>query len=222
MNGSHPPPRKRGCLFYGCLALVFLGLLSVALTYFGYRYIVSLTARLVNEYTDTTPALFEKVEMPAADLTELRQRVAAFGEALESQKEGRELVLSAADINALLANEPAYREFKDRFFVAIDGDRIKGRLSLPLQDVWRLRLKGRYLNGEAGLKVSLENGVLVVTLEQVSVKGKPLPGPLLAELKKQNLAQDILRNPKQAELFRKFDSIQIKDGMVILRNRGRE
>ena len=148
--------------------------------------------------------------------------MAAFGEALESQKTARQLVLSANDINALLANEPAYREFKGKFLVMSDDDRIKGKLSLPLQNIWRLKLKGRYLNGEAGFKISLENGVLIVTLDRVDVKGKPLPGPFLAELKKKNLAQDFLRDPKQAERIQKFDSIQIKDGTVILKNKIKE
>lgn len=222
MANDSQPPKKRGCLFYGCLTLIFVGLLGVVLTYLGYRYAMNTVSKLVNEYTDTTPALIEKVEISQPQLAELRQRVATFGEALDSQKTVRELALSADDINALLAHDPAYKEFQGKFFVVIDGDRVKGKLSLPLEDLGPLKLKGRYLNGEAGFKVSLVNGVLLVTLETVEVKGKALPGPIFAELKKQNLAQDILQNPKNAEMVQKFDSIQVKDGMVILKNKVKE
>ncbi len=36
-------------------------------------------------------------------------------------------------------------------------------------------VKGRYLNGEADLKASLRDGVLIVTLDSIEVNGKSHP-----------------------------------------------
>jgi len=85
---------------------------------------------------------------------------------------------------------------------------------LPLAGFFNL--KGRYLNGEAILKASLSEGVLIVTIDSLEVNGKPLPDQFLNGLRSQNLAKDAYKNPEQAELFRRFESIQIKDDTIIL------
>jgi hypothetical protein len=163
--------------------------------------------------------VLEKADLPAAELKSLQDRVAAFGEALESQKSSQELVLSATDINALIAQDPNFKEAKDKLFVIIDDDRIKGKVSWPLQDIGPLKLQGRYLNGEATFKVSLQDGVLGVFLDGMVVKGKPLPPALLSHFKVTNLAEGAQRDPQAAAKLQKFDSIKIENGKVILKNK---
>ncbi len=65
----------------------------------------------------------------------------------------------------------------------------------------------------------LANGALDVRLDDVTVKGKPLPGMLLSEFKKQNFAQNFQNDPKTAADIAKFESVQITNGTVTLRNR---
>jgi len=67
-----------------------------------------------------------------------------------------------------------------------------------------LKLNGRFLNGVASFKVSLDDGRLQVKLEEVAVKGRPLPGPVLAEIKKQNLADNFKQDPETAGRIEKF------------------
>jgi len=102
------------------------------------------------------------------------------------------------------------------------GNRIRAKVSVPLDNFGPLKLKGRYLNGVGTFKASLENGVLVVTLDDLEAKGKPVPAPMLAQFKKQNLAQDIQGKPNAAATIAKFESIRIKDGAVILKNKVKE
>lgn len=124
-------------------------------------------------------------------------------------------MLTADDLNALIAQE---KEIQGKLFVRID-DRIKGELSLPLENIGPLKLKGRYLNGAVTFKVALADGTLDVRLDDVTVKGKPLPGMLLSEFKKQNFAREFQNDPKTAADIAKFESIQITNGTVILRNK---
>jgi hypothetical protein len=48
---------------------------------------------------------------------------------------------------------------------------------------------GALLNGEA-TSVSLENGALIVTAEEIKVKGKLLPESFMKRLQRENLAKD--------------------------------
>ena len=215
MSNESNPPKQRGCFFYGCLSLAVLGLLAIVLGVVGYFVVKSTVARWTNDYTETTPALVEKVAYPRAKMDALRAQLAAFKDALDKGTNQIELVLTADDLNALIGQE---KEIQGKLFVRID-DRIKGELSLPLDDMGPLKLKGRYLNGTVTFKVALANGALDVRLDDVTVKGKPLPGMLLSEFKKQNFAQNFQNDPKTAANIAKFESVQITNGTVTLLNR---
>ena len=149
MSDPAQPPKKRGCFFYGCLTLVILVLAGALVTYLGVRYVANKVTQLVNNYTDTAPIQLDTVTLPPAQMSVLRDRVAVFGQALQNQSTPQELILTAEEINALIGSDPSYKAFKGLFLVQIPGDQIKGKLSLPLQDIGPLKLKGRYLNGEA-------------------------------------------------------------------------
>jgi len=215
VNSEQTPPKKRGCFFYGCVSFIVLSLLVVLLGYLGVRYVI----RVTHEYTDNKPVLVESMEVSPAQLQALRTRIAEFKAVLDDQKTSQELALSAEDINALIASEPDLKDLKNKLFVIIDGDHIKGKVSIPLDNFGPLRLKGRYLNGVATFKASLENGALMVALDDLEVKGKPLPARILAQFKNQNLAQNAQRDPATAQAIQKFESIRVKDGSIILKNK---
>jgi hypothetical protein len=216
MSNESNPPKQRGCLFYGCLSLSILGLLAIVLGVVAYFWVKSTTARWIRDYTDTAPAPIEKVQYSPAQMDALNARVAAFKDALEKGKGTTELVLTAEDLNALIAKQ---KDLADRLFIRMDEDNIKGDISFPLPDIGPFKLKGRYLNGTAAFKVALENGSLDVRLQDVLVKGKPLPGVFFNELKKQNLAKDAQQDPQTAGDIQKFESIRITNSSVILRNK---
>ncbi len=214
---SAAPPKKRGCWFYGCLTLAIVGVLGGVAGFFTVRWAMSLPARLVDEFTDSSPMQIETVTLPAEEMKSLEDRVAAFLSAMDSKKESLELVLTARELNAMIAEN---KDTRGKLFVMVDGDRIQGRVSVPLKDdLGPFKVKGRYLNGTAAFKVALAGGFLNVALDQMEVKGKPLPAPVMKELRKKNLAEDAQRDPKNAEQIERFESVQIRDGTVILRNK---
>src|SRR5262249_25496794 len=106
--------------------------------------------------------------------------------------------------------------------------KLKGQVSIPLDALAKVpllgMLKGRYLNGEADLKASLEDGVLIVNLDSFEVNGQSPPEPMMTELRQRNLAEELLNNPNEpaaAELFRKIESLEINDGKIILKVRAK-
>lgn len=221
MEQLDTPRKKRGCWFYGCFTLAVIAVIGGILTYFAIRYGMKQVNLLKEQYTDTKPETIETVTLPPDQMTNLLVRVSGFKDALEKQNAPVELVLTADEINALIANDPDFKALAGSLYIMLEGDQIKGKVSYPLPDFGPLKLKGRYLNGLANLKVSLENGELLVKLQDVEVKGKPLPETFMQELRKENLAKDATNDPETSKAIEKFDSIRVEDGKLILKNRAK-
>lgn len=210
------PPKKRGCFFYGCLTLLILVALAALVVFLSYRYVVG----TVDSFTDTKPTPIETTEATPAELDAIRQRAERFGKALERQENAEEFVITAHEINALISNSPEYHEAKGKLFVLIEGGRIKGKVSIPLtEDIGPIKTKGRYLNGVATFRVALTNGTPLLNIDNLEVKGKPLPSVILNELKKKNMAEDISKDPQAANNLAKIDTFTVKDDQIIIRNK---
>ncbi len=211
-------PRQRGCFFYGCiiasiLALLFVILMAV-IAFFGYRML----SKAIDEYTSATPRELPKVQMPDEQLKTLKERVEAFRKAAEAGTPNEPLVLTSDDLNALIADKP---ELKGLIYVKIENDEVKGQVSIPLDKLNFGMVRGRYLNGEADFKASLSDGVLIVTIESVEVNGQKLPDDFIKELRKQNVAKDFYKDEKASETIRKLESLEVKDGKIILKLRAK-
>jgi len=223
-NISSPPPparKKRGCFFYGCLTLVILAILLGVAGFFAVRYVLNKVTVLIEQYTDPAPAALPQVEFSPGDYEELQARLAEFQETLDGRKEGLPLTLTATELNALIANHASMKEFKDRLHVTIEGDQVKGQVSLPLDRIASMpglsRLKGRYLNGSAVLRASLENGLLDVHMMSLEVKGMKPPEEVMAQLRSENLAKDVQNRPDVSANLRKLESLEVQDGRVTLK-----
>ena len=165
-----------------------LMMILVALVgFFVFRFLNDTAER----YTATAPRDLPKVAMPADELKALEDRVEAFRKAVEMGTPIEPLVLTSDDINALIEDSP---ELKGKIFVKIEGKKLKGQVSIPLDALANVpflgMFKGRYLNGEADLKASLQDGVLIVTLDSIEVNGQSPPEQMMTTLRQQNLAKD--------------------------------
>jgi hypothetical protein len=219
---SQPPPRQHGCFFYGCIIATILTVMMLvligAVSYLLYRTFT----QYVEQYTDTAPRELPKVDIPAEKREALKKHVDEFRKAVDEGKAVEPLVLTGDDLNALIEEEP---QLKGKVFLRIEGNELKGQVSIPLDAFAQVPglgiLKGRYLNGEADLKASFSEGVLIVTLDGIEVNGQRPPEEIMAKIRQQNLAKDAYNNPKNAEMLRKVESMEIKDGKVIIRVRAR-
>jgi len=224
-----PPPqpaKRRGCFFYGCITALVMMVLAGIAGFFLVRYGLNKFIAFAEQYTETTQMTLPKAQMSATDYERLAKRVSAFTDALNSQKAVPPLELTGEEINALIANNPAWNQLKGNVHASIEGDQLKGQVSIPIGDLAQVpglsRLKGRYLNGSATLRVSLASGVLVVTLQSLEAKGQSPPPQVMAQLRAVNFAEDAARDPKNAELLGKLESIQIKDGTIAIKAKAKE
>src|SRR5262245_57352896 len=107
-NESAPPRKQRGCLFYGCLSLAVIAFVIVMCVGVGLYFAKRAFDTLVADFTESSPAKIEEAAYPPPQLQELRSRMAVFQQGLEDNATGpaRELVLTADDLNALIAANP--------------------------------------------------------------------------------------------------------------------
>lgn len=208
-----PPPdnRGKGCLLAclivsGLLALGTIVLVVVAI--FAVRSFINST---IDQYTDPTPLNIPVVTLPEEEMKALKERVQEFEDFLrEPGDEGRTLTLTADELNALLAEDA---DLRGKVRVDIEDDRIKGTVSVPLSSLGRL-VRGRFLNGEATIRVTWEDDLLDVRLEELLVRGQRIPEEFMAELKAKNLAED--QDPEQARRLQGLERIEVKEGKITL------
>lgn len=215
-----PEPRSgHGCFFYGCITLivvVVLGLVGIGVVfYMGYRYVMN----QILPYTSTAPVALPQVNAPPEKAEEIKSRWKTFTEDLKAGKPTEPLVLSAEDINALIQQDP---NFQGHVYVTIEDGKLKGQLSVPLDKLHIPGLSGRYLNGTGEFKVSMKNGVLIITLDSLSANGKSPPPQVMEGLRQTNWAEDLYKKPENAEAVRNLESVEIKDGKLILKARPKE
>jgi len=217
-NETTTQPKKRGCFFYGCITSLILVLVLAVAGFVALRGLKGKVESVVAEYTDPAPVQIEKADASPAKVKAIQTRIDAFRNGLASGQP-QELALSADELNTLLAGQPDLKELADKVYVNIEGDQLKAHLSWPLPDIGPFKLKGRYLNGTANLKISVSNGNADVRIEDFQSKGKPLPPQFLQELRKHNIGDDLQRDQQTSAAIRQIDSAEVKDGKVIIRSK---
>lgn len=200
----------KGCL-WGCL--IAAGLFAAVCICGAVGTYFFVTGK-VKQFTSTTPAELPTVEYTEEELTVLKERLKDFRDkADEGEVPDEDLVLTADDINALISSN---EDFKGKVFVEIENDQVSGKVSFPL-DAVPLIGKGRYFNGSATFDVSMDGGVLIVTMVEAEVKGEPVPDEIMEAMQNENLAKNLYSDPDQATFMRQFDDIRVEDDKLYLR-----
>jgi len=205
-----PAKRRRGCLFYGCLTSSVLALFLLIGLLLGLRELRS----MVNQFTDSRPVTFPTVTYTPEQRQELDHRLEAFSTAIKAKQAAEPLVLTADDLNVLVATAKGAEALRGRFHFAIEGDRLEAEASLPMGELGFPLLKGRHLNATASVTASVQDGRLLITPQTLKAKGKAIPGLYADRLRQQNLAESLAGNPDAATFFNEIQSIEIKDGKI--------
>jgi hypothetical protein len=198
-----------GCFGKGCLTLVgFLIFLAIAFT--GGTFLAVRFLR--TSYFSTAP-----MQLPASTATEEEQQAARanwydFEHAARAHT-ARRIELTADQLNALIASEPALR---GKAFVTIDNDTARLQISVPLEDLTLFR--GRYMNAECTVQSPSDGKPSHARFTSILVNGKPVGDDTLNWTGPWGFRRRI-------EQWMERDSIktlQITDGKVILESQGSE
>jgi hypothetical protein len=206
------PKRKQGCLFYlGIIAVITLVMLALG-AFFGLRY----AKGLVNQLTDAQPVQLPTAQLPEAQMFQLHDRVATFRDSVKNGDATEPLELSADELNALIATDPALVSLKNHLFVTIEGNQLGAQISFPAEDLGLVRLRGRYVNATGVFEAAIKTNELQITAESLSVRGKPVPRNIMREVASENLADKFNKDPRASAGLKKLQSIEVKDGKLII------
>ena len=211
--------RGRGCFFYGCLITGILALL-LAITIGLTSYVIY---RSINEFvqqnTATAPRELPKVQIAPEALQSIKKKVDQFKNTVEADNATTTLVLTADDLNAIIDSTP---DLKGQVYLSIEDNLLKGKLSVSLDKLSTFferfgikALRGRYFNGEISVKGNFGNGSLNLTIESLEVNGRSLPEPVVTNVN--NMIIQFSKDPDIANEMRKIDSIEVKDGKVLIK-----
>jgi hypothetical protein len=202
----------RGCLFCGVVTALVMFLFVLA----GALIALHAAKRMLNEFTETKPMPLPAVELSPSDMAKLKDRIAAFQNAVRDSLPTPPQSLTADELNALLATEPQLESFRGHLHLTIEGDRLGGLVSLPLEQAGLPMFKGRFLNGTATFALTLQNGTLWLSVANFVVKGKPLPAVYLDKIRAQNLAVGVNNDPRASHALGFLQSIRVSDGKLLL------
>ena len=194
------------------LAIV-LGALLVGLHY---------VRKVVNRFTDDKPMEVPTLQMSKAEIEQVKQRFEAFEQEVREQHATKPLVLTADDINALIASGSDPQVLKGRLYVGLEGDQVKGEVSVPLQEVGLSMFRGRYMNGSATFNLGFRDGMLMVTPRTLLVKGTPVPEIYMQEIRKQNFAASLTNQPAAVRVLNGLQDVRVKEGKVLIVPKGAE
>jgi hypothetical protein len=184
------PKRGMGCLAKGCLTLVVLAILLVVVgvggTFWSVRHVYLSDkpapipqAPAPSEASAVTPG-GTSMATPSETSAPVRQRLDTMKQAARAH-EPNEVVLTAADINALIA---VNRKSRGMAFVGIDGNVAQVQFSIPLErfDVpFRnaFGLGDRYLNATVKIVAPPGTNASSVQPSEVTLNGHKISAGLL-------------------------------------------
>jgi hypothetical protein len=215
MGADQAAPR-RGCFFYGCLGAAILFLVVASAIFLG----ANAARKMVREFTDDSPMKFPESKLTPEQVEQVQNRVSVFQQGLRQNQAVSPLALSAEEINALINVFPAAKPIRGKIHVIIQGNELKGEVSVKLKELGLPVFKERYLNAVMTLGVSLQDGRLLISPQQVTVAGRSLPRVYLHKITKQNLAREVNEDPRTSIALEKLEKVEIKDGKLIIVPKG--
>ncbi|MCP5541295.1 MAG: hypothetical protein H7A53_08720 [Akkermansiaceae bacterium] len=217
-----PPPKQGrsgggGCLAgcgTGCLiSIIVLVLIVGGLVWMGYKAV----SRAVDEYTSEQPIVFVEPEADPQTIQSLVSQFDVFRTALAQGKEAPPLTLTGRDINLLMYHHPDWAPLAGKANVDIVEDRMTAKVSVPLHEIFPIALvKGRYLNGEATMRLGLSEGVIAAYFDDLKIGDNPLPGEVMDQIRNENLFKDANSDPEFRKILSSLAEIRIESGRLIL------
>ena len=212
--------KGRGCLFYGTITFILVVIGVMAGIYFGARKAI-LTA--VSTYTAPSPAPIPQLILPPQEQNRIANELAREARRAIDGQGTNEVILSDEELNILLKESPDLAPYSKQIYLQPEGDKLKAQVSIPLAQFehWkelgrklRSDLGNRYLNGTAFLDVSVTNGTLRLSLQDLVVNGQSLPADFTSRIEGQNWADAANKNPDMQAALQRIEDIYVQDGKV--------
>jgi len=214
---EHPGEQKSGgkgkCCVIGCFLLL---LIIIGLGVGGFFALKHKAVQLTEQFTADKPVAIKAPQGTPQQVSDVFTRFDTFRESLAAGKATAPLVLSDHDINLLMYHHSLFESVSGKTEVKIENDKLSGKVSLKLDDYFGTvpvlgeMLTGRYLNGDATIDLSLQDGKPSLFLEGLTVNGMAVPPEVIKGLRKKNILGKVMDDENLSKLFEKVDEIKIE------------
>jgi hypothetical protein len=175
MQGPPPAPSGMGCFAKGCLTLVVVLVVLGVVLIGGALFFVN---RGVNMFTATAPAQIQTRPATPTELQLAKAKLDSLRSAIRNRVETT-IEFTADDVNALLQNEPEFRDARNHARIAIANSIVSLDVSAPLDSAQWSRLKGRWFNGNIQFGFSYVDDNFNFDVRSAEANGYQFPRVLL-------------------------------------------
>ncbi len=208
---------SRGCFFYGCLTLVIIMSLMILAIYglkVGATYAMN---GLVDNFTETTPRALPTVTLDEPALVNIRERFARFQQAIEERsQDATRLELTADELNALILDAPEFEDLAGKVYFQFETNRLRGEISIPLDELDLGRDETLYLNGSAVFDAAIKETGPWISIESIEINGNPLPDVIRQALLNKNILADAKIDPETKRLIESLKTFEIREDTLVL------
>jgi hypothetical protein len=208
-----------GCFAKGCLTVLILGFLFIAVVGGGCWYFYKKT---FNNLTATAP-VDVRVEPPTPAQTKSAEDSAArLDEAISRNKETT-VEFTGPEINVLLARNTDWDFLRGRTRIDIADSIMTVALSAPLTSLPWPGLKGRYFNGTLRFSMSYGSGIFQLDLKSAEANGHEFPTSFLSsfnssfnESMNKAFREELARNEHGNEFWNHVNSVALQGDKLII------
>lgn len=165
-----------GCFATGCLALLIVGFILLA-GMMGCAWY--LCFKTVDKLTSSAPIDVQIQPPSESQFQAAENSMARLREAVANNRETT-VEFTAADLNALIARDPEFEDWRGRIRVEIADSTMTIALSAPLHSIRLSRMKKRWFNGTARFSFSYDSGEFSFDIKSAEAGGHQVPDIFLS------------------------------------------
>lgn len=165
-----------GCFAKGCLTLLVVGFIVIAAGIGGSWY---LYVRMVDNLTSPVSADVQ-VEPPSESQFQAAETKLTGLRTAIDKNQPTTVEFTAADLNALIARDPDFSDWRGHVRIEIADSTMTVALSAPLSSVPLPRVKKRWFNGTARFSFAYESGAFAFDIKSAEAAGHQLPDVFLS------------------------------------------
>jgi hypothetical protein len=208
-----------GCFAQGCLIVVIVGFVLVAIGGGGGWYLYN---KAINVFTSAQPANIQ-IERPSETafqsaedrLTRLRNAI--------SNNRVITVEFSGPDLNALIARDPGFAGLRGKGHMTISDSVVTLELSAPLDSAPLPKLKNRWFNGTARFGFAYTLGQFVFAAKSAEANGHQLPDAFFTSFTpsfNRNFNDSFQRasreHPQNAAFWKRIKGMTVQDDKLIV------
>jgi len=208
-----------GCFAKGCLTVLILGFLFIAVIGGGCWYFYK---RTFNNLTSTGPADVRAETPTTAQTRSAESSLAQLNEAM-SRNQGTTVEFTGPELNHLLARDSDLSWLRGRSRIDIADSTMTVALSAPLDKLSWPGLKGRWFNGTVRFSMTYGSGTFQLEIISAEANGNEFPTAFLSafnssfnEAMNQSFQEELARNEQGNEFWSHVKSISLQGDKLVI------